>query len=97
MTPEEFYDDEMKALEEAYEAEKRRIIIEYGKKKNTFSTGSIIRDHIGYGEVISFKVGMGIGRYPDLVYKCRELTKDKKPTKKLEYRNIYLSNVKTDD
>jgi hypothetical protein len=95
MTPEEFYDDEMAALEKAFEEEKRRIILEYAKMKNTFPAGAIIEDHVGKGEVISFKVSLMLSKYPDLVYKCRVLTKDGKPTKKLEYRNIYLSNVKT--
>lgn len=97
MTPEEFYDDEMKALETAIEEEKRRIVLEYAKMKNKFPAGTIIEDHIGKGEVISFKVSYSLTRYPDLVYKCRALTKEGKPTKKLEYRSIYLSNVKTND
>ena len=47
MTPEEFYDDEMKALETAIEEEKRRIVLEYAKMKNKFPAGTIIEDHIG--------------------------------------------------
>lgn len=97
MTPEEFFNDEMKALREAFEAEKRRIILDYARMKNPYKTGDVLKDHYQQGEVISWKPTFEIGHYPDVAYKCRALTKDGKPTKKLEYVTIYLSNVKNDE
>lgn len=93
MTPEEIYDDEIKGLDEAYEIEKRKIVLQYLRNKNIYKQGDILEDNMGFGEVLSCKQIYGFGKYPSLGYQCRVLTKDLKPTKKIEYRTIALSNV----
>lgn len=97
MTPKEEYLQGIKDLDEAYQIEKKKLIYEYAKNVNPYKQGDIILDHIGYGEVVSYRPGFSIGtETPDIVYKCRVLNKDKKLPKKMEYRDIWMSNIKSE-
>ena len=97
MTPQDYL-DELYYLDEAYQTEKKNLIYEYVKSANPYSKGDIIRDHIGYGEVVSYRPTFIIGQdYPDICYKCRVLNRDKKLPKKMEYRDIYFSNVRKEN
>lgn len=90
----------LRDLDEAYQIEKNKLELEYVKALNPYRAGDVIRDAQGYGEIISYKPISGKFSHdylPTIQYKCRVLTEDKKPAKKLEYRYIFIENIIKED
>ena len=92
MTPKE-----MKELIKA-ETVKYNITVKNIKRKYVdslfrYKKGTILQDHIGYGEVISVLYDIN-NDDPGLVYLCKELTIKKVPKKNKRERYFYPQNLK---
>lgn len=93
MTQEE-YNEKMKAAKLELERKQDAINIEYAESNNPYKVGDIIEDHIGKGQIISWSpTKLYLENYPCLLYKCHNLLKSGKVSKKEPIRNIYQRNI----
>lgn len=83
----------IKEIDEEAEHKKRVLIKQYCFENARFKVGDVVEDHIGKVQVEKILSFMSFSE-PCPVYRGRTLRKDGTPTKKVETRDVYQSNVK---
>ena len=83
----------IKEIDEEAERKKRVLVKQYCLANSRFKVGDIVEDHIGKVLVENILTWWSLSD-PCPVYRGRTLKKDGTPTKKVETRDVYQSNIK---
>lgn len=94
MTKEE-YDLALNELSTEYDKKRREVDRRYAFANNPYKVGDKISDHISTIEIQSINAYVQFGGIPECVYTGIQYNKDGKVSKKQDHKNIYQSNILT--
>ena len=91
----EEYHEKKKEIENRAQKEIKRLVCEYAlsEDNNSIQVGDMVTDHIGTIKVTSIKVYLDFNR-PSCIYRGLQYTKQGKPFKSGEERDVYQFNIK---
>ena len=70
----------------------RQIKLQYAKENTKFNVGDYVTDHIG--TILVESIHYDLSEIPTAVYIGVKYTKNNKPFKSCEQRNVYQSNIR---
>lgn len=93
MTKDEYL-EKKKLLKTEFDQKVRNLAIEYVKSNSPYNPGDIITDQIGSIRVEKLQTAYDYTGFPEAVYTGLVLKKDLTPTKKMEKRQVWESNIR---
>lgn len=94
----EEYNKELAEISAETRRKKQKLARMYALSNNPFSVGETVEDHIGKGIIEKIDVCISYLNYlPSCTYRCINLTKAGKQSKRDPKRTIYQSNLITGD
>lgn len=92
---EQEYKDRLSQLEKDFQLNKVNLAKEYANANNPYKKDDIIKDHLGSGKIMSWKIytPFGYNKFPCLQYVCSNLTKKGEINKREPIRIIYQGNI----